>query len=95
MILKFYVYIMANSYNNVLYVGVTNNIKRRIKEHKKKENRGFTELYNVDKLVYYEEFFQMRKAIHREKCIKRWKRDWKNDLINNQNPDWEDLSNQR
>jgi len=94
MVIKFYVYILSNSFNNVLYVGFTNNIKRRVEEHKNKEKKGFTQTYNVDKLVYFEEFFQPSKAIHREKCIKRWKREWKDDLINSENPDWKDLFDQ-
>ena len=87
-----YIYFLSNYYNNVLYVGVTNNLIRRIAEHKAKINRGFTYKYNCDKLVYYELFSLMTDAIAREKQIKNWKREWKNKLINDFNPEWKDLS---
>jgi len=87
-----YIYFMTNSYNNVLYVGVTNDIVRRIAEHKAKINKGFTYKYNCDRLVYYETFALMTDAIAREKQLKNWKREWKNKLITDSNPDWRDLS---
>jgi putative endonuclease len=87
-----YVYFLTNHHNNVLYVGVTNDVIRRIAEHKTKINKGFTYRYNCDKLAYYEEFALMTDAIAREKQIKNWKREWKNELINNFNPEWKDLS---
>jgi len=87
-----YIYFLSNYYNSVLYVGVTNNLIRRIAEHKAKINRGFTYKYNCDKLVYYESFSLMTDAIAREKQIKNWKREWKNKLINDFNPEWKDLS---
>lgn len=83
---------MANRYNNVLYLGVTNNLTRRVAEHKAKINKGFTYKYNCDKLVYYETFDQITEAINREKQIKNWKREWKNKLVNELNADWKDLS---
>jgi putative endonuclease len=83
---------MANHYNNVLYIGVTNNIVRRVAEHKAKINKGFTYKYNCDKLVYYEIFNLMTDAIAREKQLKNWKREWKNELIIGFNPEWKDLS---
>ncbi|MDR0546053.1 MAG: GIY-YIG nuclease family protein, partial [Dysgonamonadaceae bacterium] len=83
---------MANYYNNVLYVGITNDLARRVAEHKAKINKGFTSKYNVDKLVYFEQINSIEAAIAREKQIKKWKREWKNDLINKENPSWEDLS---
>ncbi len=94
MVVQFYVYILSNDSNNVLYVGVTNDLKRRVDEHRNKLNRGFTSSYNVYKLIYFEQFYQIKKAIHREKCIKRWKREWKENLINAQNTEWEDLYDQ-
>jgi putative endonuclease len=87
-----YIYFMANKYNNVLYVGVTNDIIRRVVEHKAKINNGFTCMYNCDKLVYFEEFNLLTDAIAREKQLKNWKREWKNKLVNDFNPEWKDLS---
>ncbi len=87
-----FIYFMCNTYNNVLYVGVTNDLKRRVAEHKAKINKGFTYKYNCDKLVYFEEYELVVEAIAREKQIKNWKREWKNELINKENPDWKDLS---
>ena len=83
---------MSNTYNNVLYFGVTNDLVRRIAEHKAKVNKGFTYKYNVDKLVYFESIHSINDAIAREKQIKNWKREWKNELVNKENPDWKDLS---
>ena len=74
----FYVYILSNKWNNVLYIGLTNNIKRRIEEHKAKKIKGFTSKYNVGKLVYFEHFKYVNDAIKREKRLKKWKRNWKN-----------------
>ena len=87
-----YVYFMSNTYNNVLYVGVTNNLTRRVAEHKAKINKGFTYKYNCDKLVYFEKFDLIVEAIAREKQLKNWKREWKNELVVKQNVRWEDLS---
>jgi len=87
-----YIYFLSNTYNNVLYIGVTNDIIRRIAEHKAKINKGFTYKYNCDKLVYYEIFTLMTDAISREKQLKNWKREWKNKLVNDFNPEWKDLS---
>ena len=83
---------MSNKYNNVIYIGVTNNIIRRICEHKLKVNDGFTKSYNCDRLVYYEITDCIENAIKREKQLKNWKKEWKNQLVNNFNPDWKDLS---
>ena len=83
---------MSNTYNNVLYIGVTNNLARRVAEHKAKINKGFTYKYNCDKLVYYEEFDLVVDAIAREKQLKNWKREWKDELVVKQNIHWEDLS---
>ena len=87
-----YIYILANNHNNVLYIGVTNNIVRRITEHKAKINRGFTYRYNCEKLVYYESYNLIVDAIAREKQLKNWKREWKAKLISDFNPEWKDLS---
>ena len=89
---NYYVYIMANWDNQVVYVGVTNNLLRRLVEHKGKLIRGFTEKYNVTKLVYFEETPDVRVAISREKEIKKWRREKKNRLIENINPGWDDLA---
>ena len=83
---------MTNTYNNVLYVGVTNDLCRRVTEHKSNEISGFTKKYNCGKLVYYEEYNSIEDAIAREKQLKNWKREWKNVLIEKMNPNWEDLS---
>lgn len=87
-----FIYFMCNTYNNVLYVGVTNDLMRRVAEHKAKINKGFSYKYNCDKLVYFEEYELVIEAIAREKQIKNWKREWKNELVNKENPDWKDLS---
>jgi len=87
-----YIYFLSNAYNNVLYTGVTNDIVRRVAEHKAKINKGFSYKYNCEKLVYYETFQLITDAISREKQLKNWKREWKNKLINDYNPEWNDLS---
>ena len=87
----YYVYILTNKTNNVLYTGVTNDIDRRILEHRSLQNHGFTAQYNVHKLVYYEEFNDIEEAIAREKQIKGGSRQKKIDLINELNPKWEEL----
>lgn len=86
-----YIYLLANKHNNVLYTGVTNDLVRRIYEHKNKLVAGFTQKYNVDRLVYYESCASIILAIEREKQIKGWSRKKKHDLINALNPDWNDL----
>ena len=88
---KFFVYILANKSNNVLYTGVTNNLRRRVYEHKAKKNKGFSSKYNVDKLVYYERYFSVIRAIKREKQIKNLVRRKKNEMIGRFNKDWNDL----
>ena len=75
-----------------MYVGVTNNLERRIYEHKNKLVKGFTKKYNVNKLVYFEETQDVIAAIEREKEIKKWRREKKNQLVNRINPTWKDLS---
>ena len=88
---QYYVYIMANRYNNVLYTGVTNDLKRRVYEHKMHLVRGFTSRYNVEKLVYYEATDDIQAAILREKQIKGGSRQKKIDLIMSINPEWKDF----
>jgi putative endonuclease len=85
------IYIMTNKYNKVLYAGVTSNLLRRVTEHKEKSVPGFTSQYNVNKLVYYEEYNTMEEAIAREKQIKGGSRQKKIDLIKSKNSDWKDL----
>jgi len=91
MIERCYIYIMTNKVNTVLYTGFTNNLVRRVYEHKEKIIEGFTKKYNINKLVYYEIFNDARNAIIREKQIKAGSRKKKLDLINNMNPEWKDL----
>jgi len=87
----YYVYIMTNKYNTVLYTGVTNDLIRRVYEHKNKLVEGFTAKYNLAKLVYYDICKDVKEAINREKQIKGWKREKKEKLIKGFNPDWKDL----
>ncbi|NMD42464.1 MAG: GIY-YIG nuclease family protein [Firmicutes bacterium] len=87
----YYVYILSNKTNKVLYVGVTNNLARRIYEHKHKLVEGFTKKYNVTKLLYYDATTDIKAAIAREKQIKGWVRRKKIALINEFNPQWRDL----
>ncbi len=89
---SYYVYLMTNIHNSVLYLGVTNNLIRRVYEHKNKLFEGFTSRYNIQKLVYFEETGEVQDAITRVKQIKKWRRQKKNDLVESMNPEWNDLS---
>lgn len=89
---QYYIYILTNKSNKVVYIGVTNNLVRRIFEHKNKLIEGFTKKYNLTKLVYYEVTNDVESAIKREKQLKNWHRDWKMNLITYFNPEWKDLS---
>ena len=88
----YYVYILTNKSNEVLYIGVTNNLPRRLFEHKNEQIEGFTKKYHIHKLVFFEEFSDINDAIACEKRLKRWTRAKKNALIESKNPDWRDLS---
>ena len=88
----YYVYILTNWNNKVMYIGMTNNLERRLFEHKTKMVDGFTKKYNVNKLVYFEETSDVHVAIAREKEIKKWRREKKNNLVISMNPEWKDLS---
>jgi putative endonuclease len=92
---SYYVYILASHKQGTLYVGVTNNLERRIWEHKTGNVKGFTSQYAVKQLVYFEETDSIEAAIAREKQLKNWKRNWKIELIEQTNPTWEDLSGNR
>ena len=88
----FYIYIITNTYNSVIYIGVTNNLFRRITEHKNKTDKNsFSAKYNLWKLVYYEYTEYVSSALDREKEIKKWRREKKNELIKMMNPKWNDL----
>jgi putative endonuclease len=91
MYLYYYVYILTNWNNRVMYVGVTNDLARRLYEHKNKLVKGFTSRYNVHKLVYFEQTTDVYAAIAREKEIKAWRREKKNRLVESKNPNWEEL----
>ena len=88
----YYVYMLTNKYNKVLYTGVTNDLHRRLFEHSNMNEGSFTSKYNTHKLVYYEETSSVKAAIAREKQIKGWRRDKKDPLINRMNPEWRDLA---
>lgn len=87
----FYTYILTNWKNEVYYTGFTDDLERRVYEHKNKLLGGFTAKYNCNKLIYFEEFPTANEALHREQQIKKYKREWKENLINSQNPEWRDL----
>jgi putative endonuclease len=87
----YWVYILCSDRNGTLYIGVTNDLSRRIFEHKNKVASKFTQKYHVDKLVYCEDFSDINDAIAREKMLKRWNRKWKLRLIEEVKPEWRDL----
>jgi putative endonuclease len=88
---QFYVYILANRIDGTLYIGVTNDLIRRVGEHKLKIAESFTKRHDVTRLIYFEAFDQIEQAIHREKRLKKWPRAWKISLIEKDNPNWIDL----
>jgi putative endonuclease len=91
MLRTYYVYMLASRIGGTLYIGVTNNLARRVYQHKSKAVPGFTEKYGVARFVYYEVFDSIEAAITREKQLKKWNRAWKIRLIEEKNPNWDDL----
>jgi putative endonuclease len=91
--MNYYVYILASDRNGTLYVGVTDNLIRRVWEHKNSINKGFTKKYSIHLLVWYEVHQEIEQAIIREKQLKKWNRNWKLELIEKYNPNWDDLYN--
>jgi putative endonuclease len=89
---NYYIYILASAKNGTLYIGVTNDLHKRVFQHKSKEIDGFTKNYGVDRLVYFESHDTAESAITREKNMKAWKREWKVRLIEKDNPGWRDIS---
>ncbi len=89
--MAFFVYLLASRRHGTLYLGVTNDIGRRVSEHKTKMHPGFSARYGVDRLVWYETYDRAIDAIAREKSLKKWHRDWKTRLIETENPNWIDL----
>jgi len=88
---SYYVYILASKKNGTLYIGFTSNLIKRVWEHKEKKADGFTKRYGVDRLVYFEQTPDVCSAIECEKRLKKWNRQWKIDLIEQENPEWRDL----
>ena len=87
---KYYVYILASKKNGTLYIGMTNDLQKRVYQHKTGQVKGFTQKYGVSMLVYFEEFQQVQQAIERENNLKKWKRAWKLKLFEKDNPNWDD-----
>ena len=90
---QYYVYILASKIRGTLYIGITNDLQRRVYEHKTGIKKGFTQKYGVNQLVYFEIIQDVNEAIDREKNLKKWKRDWKIRLIEEENKRWLDLAN--
>ncbi len=91
---NYFVYIMTNIHNSVFYIGVTNDLYRRVAEHKNMQNDGFTKKYKINKLVYFEITNNIEDALNREKQLKNWHSEWKSNLIKTINPDFKDLSSE-
>ncbi len=91
---QYFVYILASKNNKVIYIGITDDLVGRVWQHKNDVVEGFTKRYQVHKLVYYEIIEDVTEAILREKRMKKWKRQWKNNVINGFNPNWDDLYDQ-
>ena len=90
---QYYVYILANKRSGTLYTGVTSDLRKRIYEHRQGMFNGFTKKYHIHRLVYFEATSDVNSAILREKRIKKWRRNWKIELIEEKNPEWNDLHN--
>jgi putative endonuclease len=88
---NYFVYIITNKNNTVLYTGFTDDLERRIYEHRNNVHKGFAAKYNCYELLYFEEFKKMKEALYRERQLKKYRRQWKENLINEANPDWRDL----
>jgi len=89
---QYYLYLLSNKFNGTLYIGVTNDLERRLYEHKNKLIEGFTKNYGLNRLLYFETYQYANDAIKREKNMEKWKREWKIKLIEEENPNWSDLS---
>jgi putative endonuclease len=89
---QYYVYLLASKIRGTLYIGVTNDLQRRVYEHKMGIKKGFTFKYGVKRLVYFETFQNIEEAIDREKKLKKWNRSWKIELFEKENPGWKDLA---
>ncbi len=89
---EFYVYILASQRNGTLYTGLASDLKRRLMQHRDKAVKGFTQKYGVTRLVYFESYNSFNEAFERERRMKKWKRAWKIELIEKDNPQWKDLS---
>lgn len=90
----YFVYILSSRSRNAIYVGMTNDLRRRLEQHHTKAINAHTDAYNIDLLVYFELHETLESAYTREKLLKRWKRIWKDELIESVNPDWKDISDQ-
>jgi putative endonuclease len=88
----YFTYLLTNDRHSVLYIGMTNDLQRRIREHRQGKVEGFTKQYNVKKLLWFEEYGEVRDAIRREKQLKNWRRQWKWDLVREANPELRDLA---
>lgn len=88
---RFYVYILANKKNGFIYIGMTSDLQKRVWEHKNAVVDGHTKKYSIKRLVYYEIFDTFEPAAEREKKLKRWRREWKDELIGSANPEWNEL----
>ncbi|MEM1137414.1 MAG: GIY-YIG nuclease family protein [Bacteroidota bacterium] len=88
---QYYLYLISNKFNGTLYIGVTNDLERRIFEHTNELIQGFSKKYSLNKLVYFETYQYINDAIKREKRMKKWKRQWKIKLFEENNPNWKDL----
>ena len=88
----YYLYILTDNNDDMMYIGVTNNLRRRLLEHRNEQISGFTKRHHIHKLVYYEQYSEVIDAISREKQLKRWRRDKKNWLVETNNPHWDDWS---